>query len=175
MLTVIFASEEPNGVHLASDINEVIWGSLAFFVLLALIVWKAGPAIKKMVTGRTERIRDELEAAQAERTSAEQALNASSADLPDVGSEETRIRNEAIETASRLKTDMAAKAETDAVALVVRARADADAQKGQALADLREEVARLTRGAAEAVVSESLDASSHANLIDQYISQVGQS
>lgn len=174
MLT-IFAAEGPNGQHLASDINEVIWGSLAFFVLVGLIAWKAGPAIKKMVTGRTERIRGELEAAQAERVAAEQALNASSADLPDVSSEETRIRNEAVETASRLKTDMAAKAEADAVALVVRARSDADALKSQGLADLREEVARLTRGAAEAVVSESLDDSSHANLIDQYISQVGQS
>ena len=30
----LLASEAPNGVHLAGDINEVIWGSLAFCVLM---------------------------------------------------------------------------------------------------------------------------------------------
>jgi F-type H+-transporting ATPase subunit b len=171
----IFASEEPNGVHLASDINEVIWGSLAFFVLLALVVWKAGPAIKAAVTGRTDRIRNELAAAEAERDEAEAALTAKAADVPDVGSEQTRIREEAEVTAARLKTDMAAKAETDAAALVARANADVVTQRSQALADMREEVARLTRDAAEAVVSDSLNDATQSDLIDQYISQVGQS
>jgi F-type H+-transporting ATPase subunit b len=170
----IFASEEPNGVHLASDINEVIWGSLAFFVLLALVVWKAGPAIKAAVTGRTDRIRNELAAAEAERAEAEAALTAKAADVPDVGSEQTRIREEAEVTAARLKTDMAAKAQTDAAALVVRANADVVTQRSQALADMREEVAGLTRDAAEAVVSDSLNDATHSDLIDQYISQVGQ-
>ncbi len=120
----ILASEEPNGVHLASDINEVIWGSLAFFVLLALIVWKAGPAIKAAISGRTDRIRDELATAEAERSDAEAALTAKAADLPDVSTEQTRIRAEATETAARLKSDMAAKAQADAAALVARANGE---------------------------------------------------
>jgi F-type H+-transporting ATPase subunit b len=171
----IFAAEGPNGLQLASDINEVIWGSLAFFVLLALVVWKAGPAIKAAISGRTDRIRDELAAAEAERADAEAALSAKAADVPDVDVEQARIREEAQETAERLKTDMAAKAQADAAALVARAQADVATQRAQALADMREEVARLTRDATEAVVNDSLDDASQSDLIDQYISQVGQS
>lgn len=171
----IFAAEGPNGLQLASDINEVIWGSLAFFVLVALVAWKAGPAIKAAISGRTDRIRDELAAAEAERSEAEATLSAKAADVPDVGSEQTRIRAEAEETAARLKTDMAAKAESDAAALVARAQSDVTTQRGQALADMREEVARLTRDATEAVVTSTLNDSTQADLIDQYISQVGQS
>jgi len=171
-MSSIFAAEGPNGVQLASDINEVIWGSLAFFVLLALVVWKAGPAIKAAFSGRTARIRDELASAEAERTEAEAALTAKAADVPDVGAEQTRIREEAVETAERLKHDMAAKAETDAAALVARANADVATQRAQALADMREEVARLTRDATEAVVSDSLDEAAQSDLIDRYISQV---
>jgi len=173
----LFAEEEhhENGIHLAGDTNEIIWGSLAFFVLMGLIWWKGGPAIKKMFTGRTERIRSELAAAADERSAAEAALTESSADLPDVSTEESRIRAEAVETAARLKSDMASKAEADAEAIVARAHADAENQKNQGLADLREEVARLTKGAAEAVVGQNLDSASHADLIDNYISQVGQS
>ncbi len=171
----ILAAEGPNGVHLASDINEVIWGSIAFFVLLALVVWKAGPAIKAAISGRTDRIRNELAAAEAERAEAEAALTAKAADVPDVSSEQARIRTEATETAARLKTDMAAKAQTDAAALVARANSDVANQRNQALADMREEVASLTRDATEAVVTDNLDDASQSALIDQYISQVGQS
>lgn len=170
----IFAAEGPNGLQLAGDINEVYWGSIAFFVLIGLIWWKAGPAIKGMVTGRTERIRTELESAAAERAAAEAALTASTAELPDVSSEEARIRAEAVETAERLKVDMAAKAEADAVALVARAESDVESHKRQALADIREEVARLTRDVTEAIVTDQLDDSAHTDLIDHYISQVGQ-
>lgn len=170
----IFAAEAPNGVHLAGDINEVIWGSIAFFVLLALIVWKGGPAIKKGLAGRTERIRSELADAQATRQEAEAALTESTADLPNVDDEADRIRSDAAETAERLKVDIVAKAGEEAVAMRERATADIENQKRQALADIREEVATLTRGATEVVVNDSLDDAAHADLIENYISQVGQ-
>lgn len=175
MLTPLFAADAPNGVHLAGDINEVIWGSIAFFVLMALIIWKAGPAIKKMVTGRTERIRAELAEAQAQRAEAEAALTASTADLPDVSAEEDRIRTEATETAAQLKVDLKAKAEADAAALKARAAADVETMKRQALADIQAEVAEITRSATEVVVTEQLDAASQSQLIENYINQVGQS
>lgn len=171
----IFAAEGPNGLQLASDINEVIWGSLAFFVLVALVAWKAGPAIKAAISGRTDRIREELAAAEAERAEAEAVLTAKAADVPDVSVERGRIRAEAEETAARLKTDMAAKAKVDAAALIERANSDAATQRSQAVADMREEVARLTRDATEAVVTDTLDPNIQSDLIDQYISQVGQS
>lgn len=163
-----------NGVHLAGDMKEVYWGSSAFIVLVALIAWKFGPAIKKMVASRPERIEAELEAAKAARTEAEAALNASTADLPDVGAEEVRIRDEALETASRLKVDMAAKADADAEALKARGVTDVANMKRQALTDLQDEVATITRDATEAIVTEGLDEAAHAELIENYINQVGQ-
>lgn len=163
-----------NGVHLAGDLKEVYWGSAAFLVLMALIVWKFGPTIKKMVASRPERIKAELDAAKSARAEAEAALTASTADLPDVGSEETRIRDEAVETASRLKADMISKAENDAVALRERGVSDVENMKRQALTDLQDEVATITRDATEAIVTEGLDEAAHAELIENYITQVGQ-
>ncbi len=178
MLLAIFAAEggvhHENGVHLAGDTNEVIWGSIAFFVLIGLIIWKGGPAIKKMFNSRTERIRAELADAQAQRAEAEAALSASTSDLPDVSAEEARIRAEATETASQLKVDLKAKAEADAAALVERAGADVENMKRQAMADLQAEVAGITRNATEEVVAASLDDAAQADLIENYITQVGQ-
>jgi F-type H+-transporting ATPase subunit b len=173
MLTIL-AADEPNGVHLPGDINEVYWGSLAFFVLVALLWWKAGPLIKRGMNGRTERIRSELAEAQADRNEAEAALNASTADLPDIGVEADRIRSEAEVTAARLRESMIERAHADAASLQERAVADIETMRRQALADLREEVGRLTRGATEVVVTDSLDGATHADLIENYITQVGQ-
>jgi len=169
MLLPIFAAEGPNGPQLASDINEVIWGSIAFFVVLALIIWKAGPAVVKALNGRTERIQGEFDEAQAARTSAEQALSSTSADAPDIGTESKRIVAEANETATRLRVDTAARAKAEAEAMRERATGDIQNQTRQALADLREEIASLTRESTEALVGEQLDAGSQTSLIDSYI------
>src|SRR5689334_23857264 len=51
--------------------NEIIWGSLAFLVLLGAM-WKFGvPAVKNMEKAREDRIRNDLEAAEAAKTDAE--------------------------------------------------------------------------------------------------------
>ncbi len=168
------AAEEPNGQHFAGDINEVIWGSIAFFVITGLIVWKGGPPIRKALNDRTARIEAELADAKAERTAAELALTTSSAELPDAPAEEARIRTEATATAVKLREDLVAKAEAEAEAIRERGRTDVANRKRQAQADLAAEISRLTRTTAEAVVRDRLDGSSQTELIENYINQVSQ-
>ena len=64
------SGHKPNGAILP-EINEVIWGSIAFLIVAALIIWKGGPAIKKMWDGRIDRLRGELGDAAAARAEAE--------------------------------------------------------------------------------------------------------
>lgn len=173
MLNLI-AADAPNGVHLAGDINEVIWGSIAFFVVIGLMVKLAGPAAVKAFRGRTERIEAELADARAERDAAEAALTVSTSDLPDLSVEEDRIRSEASETAARLKADLIAKAQADADDVRARGTVEVDNYRRQAIADLTSEMSELTKNSAEAVVVESLDASAQGDLIEGYIAQVEQ-
>src|ERR1700710_1124715 len=65
MLALLAITDEatPNGAWFPHDVNEVIWGTIAFVLVMALLVWKAGPAIKKAMNGRTERIQSELDVA----------------------------------------------------------------------------------------------------------------
>jgi F-type H+-transporting ATPase subunit b len=168
----LFAAEARNGVHLAGDKNEIYWGSVAFFIVFGLIVWKVGPSIVQSLRDRTARIEAELADAKADRAAAEAALTESSADLPDVGDEEAKIRSEAASTAVKLKEDLIAKAEAEAEAVRERGRNDVENMKRQAQADLAAEVSRMTRNTAEAVVQEALDGNSQSELIENYINQV---
>lgn len=170
----LFAAEDPNGVHLAGDKNEIYWGSIAFFIVAGLIVWKAGPLITKAMRDRTDRIEAELADAKSDRAAAEAALTESAADLPDVGDEEEKIRSEALETAVKLKEDLIVKAESEAEALRERGRSDVANLKRQAQADLAAEVSLMTRNTAEAVVNEALDSNSQSELIENYINQVSE-
>ncbi len=173
-LLYVLAAEEPNGRHIPGDVNEVYWGTAAFLVLMALIIWKGLPLIRQSLSDRTTRIEAELADAKAARHEAEQALTASTSDLPDVGMEEAKIRSEAQETAVKLKEDLIAKAEAEAEAIRERGRNDVANRKRQAQADLAGEVSRMTRNTAEAVVLDGLDGNSQTDLIENYINQVSQ-
>ena len=175
----LLAAEEgehaSNGYWLPHDINEVIWGSIAFFIVVGVLWWKAGPAIKKAMTDRTARIGGELSAAQTERAEAEAERDRIKAALADSDSEAARIVEEARQTADRLSTELDAKAQVDAATMRERAAADLESTRRQAVADLTSEVSRLALGAAEQVVNNNLDDAAQQQLIEQYISQVGAS
>jgi F-type H+-transporting ATPase subunit b len=66
---------EPEDCHeapnpLIPEVNEIIWGSLAFAVLLVFFFWKGVPAVKNMEQAREDRIRNDLEAAERAKTEA---------------------------------------------------------------------------------------------------------
>ncbi|MFN0088706.1 MAG: F0F1 ATP synthase subunit B [Acidimicrobiales bacterium] len=156
-------------------VNEIIWGGLAFLILLGAM-WKVAlPPIKKGMQARSDKIRNDLLAAEQARVEAEQVQAQYNARLADARAEAQRIIDDARQTADSLKADLQRRAEVDIAELRQRAAADVEASKAQALADVRGEVAALALGAAELVVERNLDASTQAQLIENYINTVGAS
>lgn len=170
-MNVIFAAG--NGFWLPHDPWEILWGSLAFFIIVFILVKKAGPMVKQSFVGRSERIESTLNEASAERVEAEAERDRIKADLADSDAEATRIVAEARETASRVKADLIARAEADAESVRERAAAEIASARRAAQADLTAEVARLASGAAERVVHANLDDPTQQRLIESYIAQVG--
>lgn len=174
MNALLLAAEgEPNGYWFPHDVNEVIWGTLAFLIVFGLLFWKAGPFIKKSLAARPERISGELERAAAERAGAEAEADRIKSALADSDAEAARILDDARATADRLAADIDARADADATAARERAAADIETARRQAVADLTGEVSRLSLGAAEQVVRANLDDDTHQQLIEGYIAQVG--
>jgi len=163
--------EAPNPILPAT--NEIVWGGMAF-VLLLIALWKfALPPLKKGMSDRTERIRTDLERADGAKAEAEGVLAEYRAQLADAKTEATRIIEEARQTGDAVRADMQKRAEADILEMRQRARADIEAAKVQAIADLRQEVGSLAIGAAEIVVKKSLDRETQQQLVEDYINQVG--
>jgi F-type H+-transporting ATPase subunit b len=158
--------------QLMPEINEVIWGTVGFVVVLFFISKFGFPAIKKGMDARTERIRSDLAAAEAQRSEADQLLADYRAQLADAKNESARIIEEARQAADGLKREQEARLQAELAEMRERATADIDAAKTQAIADLRGEVAQLAVGAAEVVVGKNLDQATQVQLIEDYINQV---
>jgi F-type H+-transporting ATPase subunit b len=152
--------------------NEIIWGSIAFVVLLVALYKFAWPGLKGSMDARTERIRSDLDAADTAKADAETVLSEYMSRLTDARNESGRIIEEARQAADALRRDQEQRLQTELAQLRERAAADIEGAKRQAIADLRGEVAELAIGAAEVIVQRSLDRDTQTRLVDSYIEQV---
>lgn len=155
------------------EVNEIIWGSLAFAVLF-LGMWKFGlPAVRNMMHAREERIRTDLERAEAARLEAEGVLDQYRAQLAEARTEAGRIIDEARQSADEVRRELIARAEADAAEVRERARQDVTLATERAMAELRSRVGHLSIDLAEKIVERNLDRDTQMALIEQYIEEVG--
>lgn len=157
------------------EINEVIWGAFGFLVVFGFLFWKGYPAVKNTMNERTEKIRADIEGAEAAKASADQVLADYHAQLADARNEAARILEEARQDADSVRTERIAAIDGEIAEMRQRAAADVESSKTQALADLRGEITALALGAAERVVERNLDDDTNRALIDSYIDSVGAS
>jgi F-type H+-transporting ATPase subunit b len=153
--------------------NEIIWGALAFVILLVLM-WKfALPSVTKMMEQRTERIREDLERAEQAKVEAESTLSEYQQQLADSRNEGARIVEEARQAADSVRQDLISRAEADAAEIRQRAQQDVGLATERAMADLQGRVADLSIELAEKVVERNLDHDTQIALIESYINEVG--
>jgi F-type H+-transporting ATPase subunit b len=163
--------EAPN--PLIPGVNEIIWGSAAFFVLLG-VLWKFGlPPVRNMMKRREERIRDDLERAERARLEAEEELAQYRRQMADARNESARILEEARQSADEVKRQIRAGAEAEAADIRARAQDDARLAAEREGANLQRQVADLSIELAERIVERNLDRDTQLALVESYISEVG--
>ena len=163
--------EAPNVI--LPETNELIWGGLAFVVLLG-VMWKfALPPVRKMMKDREDRIRADLERAEQARVEAEHELEEYRRQLADARNEGSQIIEQSREQAEEVRRELIAKAESDAAEIRQRAAEDARLAGERAMGELRTSVAELSIELAEKVVERNLDHDTQIQLIESYINQVG--
>lgn len=109
---------------LLPETAEIIWGGLASLIIFGLLVKFAGPAIKKSLAARTERIQKELDgAAEAKSTAAAEASQIRQA-KGDIQGERARLLAEADAQAATVLEDGRARLAQELADM--EARADAE-------------------------------------------------
>ncbi|MCB0998295.1 MAG: hypothetical protein KDB40_03280 [Acidimicrobiales bacterium] len=152
---------------------EIIWGGLASIIIFALLVKFAGPAIKKGMAARTERIQKELDGAAAAKAAAATEATQIRQAKGDIAGERARILAEADAQATAVLEDGRARLRQELADLETRTRAEIAAVGSRAGDELRAEIARLSNAAVDHVVTGSLDDATQQELIEGFIARVG--
>ena len=153
--------------------NELIWGTIAFLILLFIMYRTVFPSVNKALADRRANIEGKLEQAERDREEADQLLERYRRRLRDAEDETQRILEEARTNAERVRRDLLAKAEADAGRELERARQAIRSERDQAIRQLRGEVGTLAVELATRVVGDSLDRERQLRLVDQYIDELG--
>jgi F-type H+-transporting ATPase subunit b len=152
--------------------NEIIWGGLAFLIILGAL-WKFGlPAVTKAMDARTERIRSSLDEAEKAKTDAEALRADYQRQVNEARGEAARIVEEARQQADAVRRDLTQRAEADAQDLRRRNAEQLEAERARVLGELRGQVAVLAVDAAERVVRANLDTEANRRLVEDYISNL---
>jgi F-type H+-transporting ATPase subunit b len=164
-------AHEPNPILPAA--NELIWGTVAFLILVFLMYRTVFPSINQAFKDRRANIEGKLEQAEREREEADQLLEQYRRRLGDAEDETMRILEEARANAERVRRELLGKAEADAGRELDRARQAIRAERDQAILQLRNEVGTLAIELATRVVGDSLDRDRQLRLVDEYIEEIG--
>jgi F-type H+-transporting ATPase subunit b len=173
---VLAAEEDPTKTSswIWPEGAEILWGSLAFAVVVYLL-WKFGwPQVKKAMEARTARIQQDLDDAATAKTEADEAAVAVRKAKGDMGAERARLLAEADDQAARLLGDGRTRLEHEIADLQAKAESDLAAARSRVVAEVQEDVAGLAADAAERLVAEALaDADLQRGLVEQFIARVG--
>ncbi|TVR23887.1 MAG: ATP synthase F0 subunit B [Nitriliruptor sp.] len=169
-ITVLAA--ENGGVQLLPDWSELIWGSVAFAILLGLMLKFVFPKLMETLEERANSIQGRMEEAEAKYLEAERSKADYEASLADARGEADRIIEEAKSAADELRREARSRAEAEAAQIIERATAAVVSERDRVLSELRGQVGALSVELASRIVEREVDASTHEALVDEYIEQL---
>lgn len=164
------AEEESEHSVLIPELPDLIWGSLAFIIVLVFVVWKILPRVNAALDARVDAIEGGLKRAEEAQSGAQEALEQYNAQLAEARIEAGRIREQAREDAKVIRAELVDQAQADAARVVATAKAQIEVERAAALASLRAEVGSLALGLASTVVGESLSSDKRSNdIVDRFL------
>jgi F-type H+-transporting ATPase subunit b len=155
------------GINLPVLIAQLVNFTI-LLIVLRLVAW--GP-LTRMLDERREKIRESLAAADEAKAQVAESGRQAQEQIDAARREGQALIAQSQEIASRLQADARTQAQSDAEAILARARAEIALERDTAIADLRKEFADLTIAAAEKVINQSLDRNEHRRLIDEALAQ----
>lgn len=175
--TVAFAAEEGSSSIMNSPIipalGEFIPMVLGASVMIFALNKFAWPMIIKTLDERGAKIEGSLKSAEEAKIEAEEILVEYKVRLAEAHRDAAQIVDAGRKAGEVAREDIVAKANEEAAAVVARAQAATEAEKRAASAELEAKVAEFAVAIAGKLIGDKLTAEGDAQLIDQYLSQMG--
>ncbi len=163
----------PSGFPLLPHPAEMIIGLIAFGILYWLYKSKVVPRMEQLYEERAAAIEGGMKQAEEAQAEAREALEKYNAQLAEARSEANGIRETAREQGASIVAEMREQAQAEASRITESAKRQVEAERQQAVVQLRQEVGALSTTLAGKIVGESLeDEVRQKGIVDRFLSDL---
>lgn len=173
LLGLLAAEGEEEHNPLIPAVGEIIVGSIAFAILLFVLLKFAFPAFDRVYTARRDAIEGGIARAEAAQAEAAAALDQYRAQLAEARGEAGTIREDARAEAQRIVEGLREQARVEADRIVTRGEEQLAVQRSQIVRELRAEVGTLAVTLAERIVGQTLSDDTRVQAtVDSFLSEL---
>ena len=150
----------------------IFWTLVTFFLVALLLRRVAWGPILKVVDEREKAIAASIESAKRERAEAERLLAEQKAAIQKARAEAAEMMRRNAEDVEKLRTELVSKARAEADAQKTDALREIQNEKAKAVNDVKNIAAELAIQIAERLLNERLDATKQKELASQYLAEI---
>ncbi|MFQ6170080.1 F0F1 ATP synthase subunit B [Oryzobacter sp. R7] len=163
----------PEQLPLLPHPAEIVIGAIAFGILYWLFSTKVVPRMEAMYEERAAAIEGGMQQAEAAQAEAKAALEKYNAQLAEARTEANEIRESAREQGASIVAEMRSQAQAEAARITESAKRQVEAERQQAVVQLRQEVGTLSTALASKIVGESLeDEVRQKGIVDRFLAEL---
>ena len=167
------AAEGSGGSILLPKLPDLIWGTVAFVVVLIVIMRLVLPNINRALDARKDAIEGGIKRAEIAQAEADVRKGEYEAALSDARTEAAKIREQARGDGMKILAELKEQSQAEAARIVAGARATIEVERQNALMSLRGEVGLLALTLASSVIGESLnDDKKASSIVDRFLADL---
>ncbi|WP_431473546.1 F0F1 ATP synthase subunit B [Ornithinimicrobium sp. W1665] len=152
---------------------ELIFGLIVFGLFYFFVAKKIVPTLEKVYAERTAAIEGGMQAAEQAQAEAAAAKKQYEDQLGEARAEAARIREQAKEQGAQIIAELRQQAQTEAARITETAHKQIEAERQQAMVQLRGEVGAISTALASKIVGESLDDEARQRgIVDRFLGEL---
>ncbi|MBL7052677.1 MAG: F0F1 ATP synthase subunit B [Candidatus Marinimicrobia bacterium] len=156
---------------LSYDFGLSIWSIITFFVVLAVLRWKAWGPLTAALDAREKSIKESLEAADRAKADADKVSQDYDEMIRKARIEAQEIVAEAKKAGEKVKNDIEAKASSQADVIVQQAKVQIENEKTAALKEIKTLVVDFSLDVAGKLIEKNLDADDNHKFVEQTLTK----
>ncbi|GAB76713.1 ATP synthase F0 subcomplex B subunit [Austwickia chelonae] len=165
--------DDGQGSSILPHTGELVFGLVLFLIFLIYIWKKVVPTIEGIYQQRTEAIEGDMGRAEKALAEAEALKAQYEQQLSEARTEAARVREEAREQGAAIIAEMRDQAQVEAARILENAQRQIEAERNQAMQQLRGDVGQLSTDLASRIVGESLhDEIRQRGIVERFISEL---
>lgn len=156
-------------------VHDTVLLAISVFVLFLVMSYNLFNPARKMLKGRQEKIKEDIDTAIADKEDAAALKTEYEEKLKNIDKEAEVILSEARQKALKNETRIVDEAKEEAARIIRRANEEAELEKKRVMDDVKKEMIEVASMMAGKVVAASIDTTIQDTLVDETLKEIGDS